>query len=59
MRLPVGTPLTWRVYRSALRRATDMVLRSRARERLGLILLPAPNGFALVVDEVERQLLVN
>jgi hypothetical protein len=59
LRLPVGTPLTWRVYRSALRRATDLVLRVEPETGWGLISLPAPNGFSLVVDEVERQLLVN
>jgi hypothetical protein len=59
VKLPVGTPLTWRVYRSALRRATDLVLRIEPETGWGLISLPAPAGFDLVVDGVERQLLGN
>jgi hypothetical protein len=59
IRLPVGTPLTWRVYRSALRRATDLVLRVEPENGWGLISLPAPTDFARVVNEVERQLFVN
>jgi len=59
VKLPVGTPLKWRVYRSALRRATDLVLRIEPETGWGLISLPAPKGFGLVVDEVERQLPVN
>jgi hypothetical protein len=58
VRLQVGTPITWRVYRSALRRATDLVLRIEPETGWGLISLPAPPDFARVVDEVERALMV-
>ncbi len=59
VKLPVGTPLTWRVYRSALRRATDLVLQSRARDRLGADLPPGAERLFPRRQQVERQLLVN